>query len=292
MAERRDWHYFHHDVDLSTITVTNQSLDPPVTVPGYYAWAQLDPDFGDFGWLVAEVPVIPDAENHLLIHVEDQAGNVLEDTGTITLMENLPPPEVSFGSSTFDTWEHEGNTEIVIKLSREPSQQVTVWLSTTGGTATAGQDYSALNDPVTFPASITEKHYLLPIHDDWAVEGDETVELTLSNPTGLTLGDPSTAVLTITDDDIAFDGVAPGQITEGGTFRVYSHTLDGLSTAWVFIDTDYQSGNPVTYELPVQPGGYMEVTPDPADVPAGLYYVAGKRASHAVPPLWYDVVWS
>jgi len=54
----------------------------------------------------------------------------------------------------------------------------------------------------------------------------------------------------------------------------------------VFIDDDYQSGNPVTYELPVHPGGYMEVTPDPADVPAGLYYVAVAKTHAGHKSLW------
>ncbi|NOZ94036.1 MAG: hypothetical protein GXP47_04745, partial [Acidobacteria bacterium] len=282
----------HQDVDLSTITVTNQSLDPPVTVPGYYAWAQSDDDHGDFGWLVAEVPVIPDAENHLLIHVEDLAGNVTEDTGTVTLMEELPPPVVSFSSPTFETWEHNGTTEVTVKLSRKPGKDVTVWFSTAGGTASAGSDYTGYSNwVVTFHANETEMNLLVEIHDDTEVEGDETVNLVLSNAVGCTLGDPSTAVLTITDDDVAFDGLAPGQIVEGGSFRVYSHTLDGRATAVVYIDDDLDDGvNPIQYERPVHPGGYMEVTPDPAEVPEGLYYVAVAPTAGGQKSIWIQAL--
>src|SRR4030095_15375590 len=59
---------------------------------------------------------------------------------------------------------------------------------------------------VSFAAGDTaNKTVTIPILDDTTFEGNETVNLTLTNPTGgATLGTPSTAVLTITDNEVGF----------------------------------------------------------------------------------------
>src|SRR5207249_5081302 len=70
------------------------------------------------------------------------------------------------------------------------------------GTATAGSDYTATSGTLTFGAGVTSKIFAIPIVKDTLDESDETVNLTLSNPTGgATLGTPDTAVLTIIDND-------------------------------------------------------------------------------------------
>jgi hypothetical protein len=43
----------------------------------------------------------------------------------------------------------------------------------------------------------------IPIPKDAAVEGSEMFPVTLSSPTGASLGSPSSATVTITDDDTA-----------------------------------------------------------------------------------------
>lgn len=63
-------------------------------------------------------------------------------------------------------------------------------------TATAPDDYQNNAITVDFADGETEKTVNIPIVDDTETEGDETINLALSNPTGgATIGTQDTAVL-------------------------------------------------------------------------------------------------
>lgn len=87
---------------------------------------------------------------------------------------------------------------------------VSATITFTGGTATGGSpplappaDYDNTPIVVSFAAGDTaDKVINVPILDDNLVEGNEAVDLALGSATGgATIGTPSTAVLTIVDDD-------------------------------------------------------------------------------------------
>jgi hypothetical protein len=69
------------------------------------------------------------------------------------------------------------------------------------GTARSEDDYSAAGGTLSIPAGDTEAEFLVEFVDDSIVEADETVQLILSNPVGIDLGEPSSAILTILDND-------------------------------------------------------------------------------------------
>lgn len=96
---------------------------------------------------------------------------------------------------------------------------MTVNYATSNGTATAGSDYTATSGTLTFNPGQTSRTFTVPIIDDSLNEVDETVNLTLSNPSNATLGSPATATLTIIDSYPACprkaegDADCDGQIT-------------------------------------------------------------------------------
>jgi len=71
----------------------------------------------------------------------------------------------------------------------------------TSGTATQDQDYVSLGTSVTFPAGASTVEQGVTVTDDALVEADETVIVTLVGGTGYTVGSPSTATITIKDDE-------------------------------------------------------------------------------------------
>ena len=123
-------------------------------------------------------------------------------TAILTIIDNESPPTIQFDNPTYNVNEADGIAEVTVTLSHASENEVSVSYDTTDGTAAAGQDYTTTTGTLTFAAGETSKTIGVTIIDDNVEEDDETVNITLSNPTGeATLGSPATAVLTIVDDD-------------------------------------------------------------------------------------------
>lgn len=87
-------------------------------------------------------------------------------------------------------------TVSVVRTGRGPGS---VAVATSDGSATAGSDYTALSQTLTFGLDETVKTVSVPLAADGAAEGDETLKLALSSPTGGTLGGVPDTTLTILD---------------------------------------------------------------------------------------------
>ena len=90
-------------------------------------------------------------------------------------------------------------------LTGATSQIVTVNYATANGTATAGEDYTAIsNTPLTFNAGDTTKTIDVTILADPVDEDNETFTISLNSPTNANLSSTAgSATVTITDDDDA-----------------------------------------------------------------------------------------
>jgi len=93
------------------------------------------------------------------------------------------------------------------------------------GAASARCDYLTTLGTLHFAANETSRTISIPIVDDSYAEGPESFTITLSNPSGATLGSPATATVTITDND-ALNGMNPIDIS--GYF-VRQHYIDFLN---------------------------------------------------------------
>ena len=72
----------------------------------------------------------------------------------------------------------------------------------TGGSATGGGiDYTLASGTLTFTAGDTSEDIVISVVDDALDEGDETIEVTLSNPVNATLGSKTEHTYTIKDND-------------------------------------------------------------------------------------------
>ncbi|XP_046711194.1 sodium/calcium exchanger 1b isoform X1 [Silurus meridionalis] len=163
------------------------------------------------------------AGNILKKHAADQARKavsmheVRSDIG-----ENDPISKIYFDPGSYQCLENCGTVAVnVVRRGGDLNQTVSVEFRTEDGTANAGSDYEFTEGTVLFKPGETQKEIRVGIIDDDIFEEDENFHIHLSNvrivheseetenaeanhvDTIVTLGMPSTATVTIFDDDHA-----------------------------------------------------------------------------------------
>ncbi|HVK12523.1 MAG TPA: Calx-beta domain-containing protein, partial [Gemmataceae bacterium] len=173
--------------------------------------------------------------------VADPAGNdVVGDSASVAFVNS---GTLQFSAPTY-TVSEQGGTTMTVTVTRvvgagtaEGTLSVD-YAAAVGGTATAGSDYTLAAGTLTFGPTDTSLTFDVAILDDALLEGDETVNLALSNisvPGGL--GTPAAAVLTITDFE------------QGGfTFDAASYTVQEDGTATIIINREGGSDTAATVE--------------------------------------------
>lgn len=141
----------------------------------------------------------------------------------------------SLSAGTYGTTETAGSLAITVNRSAGNTTAATVQYATSNGSATAGADYTATSGTLSFAAGQTSANVSVPILDDAAIEGAETFDFSLSNPTGgATLGAPSIATATIADAEsgsFSLDSATYNIGENGGSLAVTVNRTAGTTSA-------------------------------------------------------------
>ena len=117
-------------------------------------------------------------------------------------------PTVAFAPAAYSITEGAGAATITTTLSGMSTLPVTITYATDDGTAIAGSDYLTATGVLTFAPGQTSRTFPVIILDDSLNELAETLTLRLTNPVNAVLSTPSTATLTLMDNDpFVIDGV-------------------------------------------------------------------------------------
>jgi len=185
---------------------------------------------------------------------------------TITNDDVNTSPTIQFTATTGSL--AEGNTgnsnyNASVSISPAPTANTTVQV-TIGGTSTAqASDYTFTPQTLTFTPTVTSQQVSLGVVGDTQVEADETVILTLSNPSvGSAIGLNNTHTLIITNDDtnasptVAFVSELGG-VTEGATGTNSSYSIlvkvnpppTGNATVQVILGANTTAQNNIDFEF-------------------------------------------
>ena len=158
----------------------------------------------------------------------------LTNAGEVTFLPRaLATGGVQFAQAALNVNESAGSLNINVTRTGDTSTAGTVNFATTdnfgancsvaNGQAAANCDYNSAGATLQFAAGEISKTLTLSIVNDGFVEGNETFTVTLSSPTGMTLGTPTSTTVTIVDND-----ATPTNPFENNAFFVRQQYLDFL----------------------------------------------------------------
>ncbi|HKQ99611.1 MAG TPA: Calx-beta domain-containing protein, partial [Pyrinomonadaceae bacterium] len=244
--------------------------------------------------LVFAPPPAYDGAASIQIVTNDQgntgSGGALSDTDTVNITV-LGGGTLAFSSATYTVAEDGGSVIITVNRAGASNGEARVNYATSNGTATAGSDYAAASGQLVFADGETSKTFTVTVNNDTTDEADETIDLTLSGISGSSssLGEPSTAVLTIIDNDPpVFQFNSPTYSVNEDALYVtvtVSRTGDASAPVSVNYETNDQAGlNPCNLF-----NGIASPRCDYAYSVGKLNFAAGQASRDIIIPIVNDV---
>ena len=125
-----------------------------------------------------------------------------DNAHTFTIIDNDTTPIINFSAPTSNGDESITSAVLTLDLSVAPTQNVTLDFAVTGTATGSGTDYTLADGTLTISAGETTGTITITdIIDDLLDEENETVIVTLSNPSNATLGADNVHTYTINDND-------------------------------------------------------------------------------------------
>ncbi len=126
------------------------------------------------------------------------------------------PPVIQLTAGAYNFHEHSGRATIAAVRFNDSSVPVSVNYATSDGTASNGVDYLSTSGTLNFTPGGEQTSFSFFIQKFSTFQSNKTVNVTLSNPMGASLGTQTTAVVTIVNDrpqTIIFTNSGGGVVT-------------------------------------------------------------------------------
>ena len=171
--------------------------------------------------------------------------------GRAPINQVINPGQFAFSQPVYTVDEQGATATITVDRVGGSNGTVSVGYSTSSGSATDGADYSGVSGTLVFDTGVDSQTFTIPILDDRLVEGNESIMLHLSNPTGgASIGPQGVAALTIVDNEqpgeFRFSQPAYNVSENGGSATITVERANGnfgpVSIGYFTTDNTAQSG--------------------------------------------------
>jgi uncharacterized repeat protein (TIGR01451 family)/uncharacterized delta-60 repeat protein len=191
---------------------------------------------------------------------------IVPSTEVVTIIDD--DSGLSFSSGNYSVVENGVAATITVIRTGVTNNTVTVNYATSDGTARAGIHYLAASGTLTFTNGQTSASFNVPIIDANIVGGSDTINVTLSNPSGTgTLVSPTAALITIFNNDgsvivpagsslISESGPVNGAIDPGETVTMLLALRNAAGATATNVTATLLAASGVTLPSPSTPVGY------------------------------------
>ncbi|HEY5601685.1 MAG TPA: Calx-beta domain-containing protein [Gammaproteobacteria bacterium] len=157
------------------------------------------------------IPIIDDSEAEEVESINLQLTNIQgatlgdQDTAVLEIADNdeaIPQLDVFiFEPAVYGVRESGDLVVVTVKRIGNLAGETTVDFAATGGSAISPRDYELMPGTLVFPDGVDTATITVLINEDRVPDGNVTVEISLANPINANLGSPSSALITIEDNE-------------------------------------------------------------------------------------------
>jgi YVTN family beta-propeller protein len=176
---------------------------------GTLTWASGDDTPKSLNLVLIDDTEVEATETLALILLNPTGDAILgsQTEATLSITDNDAPQQpgtLQFSEPTYSAGEDADKISLTVTRVDGSDGEVSVqYLVTGGSTATADNDYTGGTGTLTWSAGDSNpKPLAITVIDDTESESTETIQFTLSNPTGASLGSPAQATLSLIDNDV------------------------------------------------------------------------------------------
>ena len=244
---------------FGAVSVDYASADGTATAATDYTPASGTLDFADGETSQSfSVSILDDTtyegDENLMLSLSNVTGGASLGTPasmTLTITEDDPAPvhgSLQFDSGAYTVAENGGTVTITVSRTGGSDGTVSVDYATGDGSAVASSDYTATSGWLIFNDGVVSQSFDVTILDDADFEGTESFAVSLSAVTGgATIGNPSSATITITEDDappqagsLQFSGSQASVAEDGAAIEI---TVDRVGGSFGVVTIDYESND-------------------------------------------------